>query len=662
MAKKIITFIITIIMVGASVSGVYASSNSSITIDADPVLEASDPGNPLSVHWIDSNLLHKDAASKKRTFATIPKVYSLKGSLPEARLQSGGTCWAHAAIASLESNLITKELASSNIDLSENHLTWFTYNGKNSSTKSAYAGSDTHNSSKPYDAGGNDYYATATLARWYGAANQSIAPSATKLKSSLQTNSQVQLSDVNFLESPKTQTSRNALKEYILHNGAVTISYYHDDDRFKDINGNYTYYYSDSKDPNHEVTIVGWDDTVKTAANITGAWLIRNSYGSDWGDDGYFYLSYYDKSLCDPCSFTASTSLKPYDHIYQYDGAGFGDNLFISTVSMPSANRYTARADELIQSVGTYTISADSKVNVRIYLNPTSTSPVSGTKLVDKTFMVNYAGYHTLELGKTVSIPKGAVFTVVIKTQSPDGYLIPTEIKYTKGSISNLSLDCTSGQSYLYLEGSWTDVTDIEPIEKYYKIGNVLAKAHAISAGSSPQTISAANSITKIDGCSAFNLNARLTAGNGKLYYKSSNTSIASVDSNGKVTVKKPGAATLTIMAAPTTTCKSATKKITLTVKPKKSAIKSVTTSKKKLQVKWYSDSDVSGYKVVIARNSQFTKNVKTSIITSNNTRTKTFTNLSSGKKYYVKVCAYKTINGKKVYGSYSSVKSKTVK
>lgn len=662
MTKKFITFIITIIMVGASVSSVYASSDSSITIDADPVLEVCDQDNPLSVHWIDSNLLNKDSTSKKRTSSAIPNVYSLKGSLPEARLQSGGSCWAHAAIASLESNLITKELASKDIDLSENHLTWFTYNGKNSSTKSAYAGSDTRSSQTPYDAGGNDYYATATLARWYGATNQSIAPSATTLKSSLQTNSQIQLSDVNFLESPKTQTSRNALKQYIIQNGAVTISYYHNDDLFKDINGNYTYYYSGSKDPNHEVTIVGWDDTVKTAAKSTGAWLIRNSYGSDWGEDGYFYLSYYDEALCDPSSFTASTSLRPYDHIYQYDGAGFGDNLFISTVSMPSANRYTARADELIQSVGTYTVSADSKVNVRIFLNPTTTSPVSGTKLVDKNFTVNYAGYHTLKLGTTVSIPKGAVFTVVIKTQSSEGYLVPTEIKYTGGAISDLSMDCTSGQSYLYLDGRWTDVTNIAPIDKYYKIGNVLAKAHAITAGSNPQTISASNSITKSDGCSAFKLNARLTTGNGKLYYKSNDTSIASVDSNGKVTVKKPGAVTITIMAAPTTTCKSATKKVTLTVKPKKSTIKSVTTSKKKLQVKWYSDSDVSGYKVIIATNSKFTKNVKTSIITSNNTRTKTFTKLSSGKKYYVKVCAYKTINGKKVYGSYSSVKSKTVK
>lgn len=36
---------------------------------------------------------------------------------------------------------------------------------------------------------------------------------------------------------------------------------------------------------NHAVTLVGWDDS-------KGAWLMRNSWGADWGDDGYMWIQY----------------------------------------------------------------------------------------------------------------------------------------------------------------------------------------------------------------------------------------------------------------------------------------------------------------------------------------------------------------------------------
>lgn len=665
MSKKIIRFIIlTILIFGLSLEIVCAESQTVEITDVEPLLEVQQEDEPLSVQWIHSNLLRKnvDSTAKKKTASTLPQAFSLKDVLPEVRDQGeNGTCWAYGALASLESNLIQKGFADSSIDLSENHLVWFTYNGKNTGTKSQYAGYDTHTSTNPYNAGGNDYYSTATLARWYGAVNQQIAPTAISLNKSLQTESQIQISDVNYLENPTNEASQNTLKEYILQNGAVTISYYHDSSLFARIDGKYTYYCDEEKIPNHEVAIVGWDDTVETKASEKGAWLIRNSYGSDWGDDGYFYLSYADCSLYDAASFTVSDSMKPYDHIYQYDGTGFGDTMCASSVSIPGANRYTARVDELIQSVGTYTAAANSTVRVRIYMNPTSISPVSGTKLYEKTFSVDYAGYHILDLEKTISIPKGAVFTVVINTTCGSAYLLPAELQLIRGT--DLSVDCEVGQSFLYVDDEWIDVTNIDPISGTYKIGNVMAKAYTKSAGSSAQKISVKTAITKADGCKSFSLNAKLTTGNGTLYYKSGNTSIASVNSKGTVTIKKPGKVTITITATPTSTYKTASKSITITVKPQKSTIKSVTsTKKKKLQIKWKKDSDVSGYKVMIATNKKFTKGKKTAIITSKNTVSKTFTKLSSGKKYYIKVCAYKTINGKKVYGDYSSVKTKKVK
>lgn len=64
-------------------------------------------------------------------------------------------------------------------------------------------------------------------------------------------------------------------------------------------------YYDGDKYADHEITIVGWDDNYsKDNFSVTppgnGAFLVKNSWDVDWGDSGYFYISYYDKSLSEP--------------------------------------------------------------------------------------------------------------------------------------------------------------------------------------------------------------------------------------------------------------------------------------------------------------------------------------------------------------------------
>ena len=58
----------------------------------------------------------------------MPSRYDLReqDQLPAVRNQyDTGTCWAHAALASAETNLIKKRLADTSVDLSEAHLVWF---------------------------------------------------------------------------------------------------------------------------------------------------------------------------------------------------------------------------------------------------------------------------------------------------------------------------------------------------------------------------------------------------------------------------------------------------------------------------------------------------------------------------------------------------------
>lgn len=105
------------------------------------------------------------------------------------------------------------------------------------------------------------------------------------------------------------------------------------------------------------------------------------------------------------------------------------------------------------------------------------------------------------------------------------------------------------------------------------------------------------------------------------------------------------------------------TKTVTFKITPKKATVSKVTSPKKKtLKVTWKKDTKATGYQVVIAKNSKFTSGKKTATITKNKTTSKTFTKLTSKKKYYVKVRAYKTIDSKKVYGTYSKYKTIKVK
>lgn len=96
---------------------------------------------------------------------------------------------------------------------------------------------------------------------------------------------------------------------------------------------------------------------------------------------------------------------------------------------------------------------------------------------------------------------------------------------------------------------------------------------------------------------------------------------------------------------------------------PKKQTVSSInSSSKKKLKVTWKKDKTVSGYQVQYSTSKKFYKTKSKAVLVSKKNTSKTISNLKSGKKYYVRVRAYKTVDGKRVYGSWSSVKTVKVK
>lgn len=194
-----------------------------------------------------------------------------------------------------------------------------------------------------------------------------------------------------------------------------------------------------------------------------------------------------------------------------------------------------------------------------------------------------------------------------------------------------------------------------EPIDDEKPVTPSKPKTPVVKAS---QTITA-NSFTKTYGNKPFSLGAKAKT---KLTYKSSNTKVATVSSTGRVTLKGPGKATITITAAATSQYNAATKKITITVKPKKVTGLKAKKGKKRMTVSWKRDNKATGYQITYAQNKKFKKGKKNITISKNKTVKRTIKKLKARKTYYVKVRAYKKVGKTKLYGAYSKVKKVKVR
>ena len=208
-------------------------------------------------------------------------------------------------------------------------------------------------------------------------------------------------------------------------------------------------------------------------------------------------------------------------------------------------------------------------------------------------------------------------------------------------------------------------VTEEDAASAIKALADAKAKLKAVPATPSKknQTISYTKSYTKAYGDKAFKLKATVKKGNGKLSFKSSNTKVASVGkTTGKVTIKGIGKCTITVTAAATSTYNKRTVSVSLTVNPKQAALSSVKAVKgKKMTVKWKRDSKATGYRIEYSLKKNF-KGAKKVVIKKNKTTSTSIKKLTAGKKYYVRIRAYKTVKVNKknvtLYGKWSKVKT----
>lgn len=353
---------------------------------------------------------------------------------------SSGSCWSFATFGSLESYLQYK--LSDTEDFSENNL-------KNTSGFD-FAAND----------GGNADMSTAYLARWSGPvaeADDQYVPTSTSSLGNLPVQKHVQ--EVTFL--PK---DIQAVKQAVYENGAVYTAFYWNSIYYNTTNA--AYYCGSTHTANHAVTIVGWDDTYSrynfnSAPQADGAFIIKNSWGTGWGQSGYFYISYYDvTNLSEIAAFQSAESANNYDKIYQYDPLGAENYIgYRNRTSAWGANVFSTSSAETLKAVAFYTPVQNSSYSIKIYTSPTS-GPTTGTLATTATTTgsITAAGYHTITLNQSVPLAAGQKFSVVLNLTTPS-YNYPIAFEYPLAGYSSKAT-ANAGESYISADGtSWGDLT-----------------------------------------------------------------------------------------------------------------------------------------------------------------------------------------------------------
>lgn len=160
-------------------------------------------------------------------------------------------------------------------------------------------------------------------------------------------------------------------------------------------------------------------------------------------------------------------------------------------------------------------------------------------------------------------------------------------------------------------------------------------------------------------GAKPFQLQVSSTAGSaGTLQYVSDNKKVADVSAGGQVTIKSTGKAVITVQLV-SSEYTAQDYKVTIQVKPSKVTLSTVKSKKKKqVSVTWKklpAKQEITGYRIAYSTNKKF-KNYK-KVDVKKGKKSATLKKLKSGKKYYIRVCAYKSVGKTKICGAWSKAK-----
>ena len=359
----------------------------------------------------------KSKTSLKST-ASLPASFDLRntGNVTAVKNQgSCGACWTFSTMAAIESRWLI--LNRGTYDLSEDNL---------NTCRAPFV-------SNPCEAG-NTTIASARLVRGLGPFAEDDDPydqDHTTVDCPAGLNPQGTVSSMWNLDGSDPDLIKSLIQQY----GALATNLYIDEATYYNPT-DYTYYYSGANSTNHAVTLVGWDDD-KVTAGGTGAWIVKNSWGSGWGENGYFYVAYQDSKINTTVTlFPDYIDYNPNMTISTYSESGRISSVGYTSEQADALVKFTATGNVQLLRIGTWTTYPGAIVDIEIYDDFDGTSSLTNSLGSISNQTCTYTGYYSFALATPVNLTDGNDYYIKIHYQTT-GYNYPIPVEATSAGYNS---------------------------------------------------------------------------------------------------------------------------------------------------------------------------------------------------------------------------------
>ena len=369
----------------------------------------------------------------------FPATYDLRtlGLMTSVKDQGStcGSCWAFASCAAIESQWL--KLGFGTNDLSEDNII------------------DCHGFDEAPCAGGSYYMSQAMLSVHKGILSESNDPYSPSVQNcpfnlSFPPAAIAFVEDMLFIPPVK-----NSIKQALIDYGAVATTMFFNPANY---NAAKYKYYDNNIDSNdslyaHCVTIAGWIDTMTFAgAPGNGGWIIKDSYGTSWAQNGYFYCSFYDAGILgENAVFPVRYELPPPQNksiVYSHDQLGWIDNYGTGSNQAWGLVKYTLLpsggmvAPQQVKRIGTYAVADNTNLEISVWRQKNG-NVLSG--FVGSTSLsCQYKGFYTIPFyikSDTVL----SEYYIKVRYQCPSGTQQPIPVeKSEQGHSTGVSLSTNS--------------------------------------------------------------------------------------------------------------------------------------------------------------------------------------------------------------------------
>jgi C1A family cysteine protease len=388
--------------------------------------------------------------------------YDGQNFVTSVKSQQGGTCWTFGSMAAMEGNLLMNGNWAAageegEPDLAEYHLDWWNgFNQHNNDDLQPPTGSGL-----TVHQGGDYQVASAYISRGEGAVRNIDGQSYDSPPARNSGNyHHYYAGNIEWYTVGENLGNIDLIKNKVMEFGVMGTCMCYDNQFMW---GNIHYQPPSSNlEPNHAIAIVGWDDSKITQASEPGAWLCKNSWGESWGDDGYFWISYYDKHAGHHPEMGAvsfqNVQPMPYDKIYYYDYHGWRSSLDDVLVAM---NAFTAEKDESLCAVSFFTLVDEETYILKIY-DDFADEPTN--LLMEQSDVIDYRGIHTIELNEALELTAGDDFYVQLTLTGAQAIDRTSEVPVLLGAKYRTTVESSAaaGESYYLDNGTWHDLQDYE--------------------------------------------------------------------------------------------------------------------------------------------------------------------------------------------------------